>query len=69
VLNKIDMLEDSAEVVKQFVKDYGWEGRVFAISAISGIGCKELSYAIMEHIEASKVDAEASDNNQAENVE
>ena len=54
VLNKIDMLADSEQVVKQFVKDYGWKGRVFAISAISGIGCKELTYAIMQHIDENK---------------
>jgi len=54
VLNKIDMLADSELVVKQFVKDYGWKGRVFAISAISGIGCKELTYAIMQHIDENK---------------
>ncbi|ACT49762.1 MULTISPECIES: Obg family GTPase CgtA [Methylovorus] len=52
VLNKVDMLSDSAEVVAAFVRDYGWEGRVFAISALAGIGCKELTYAIMEHIES-----------------
>jgi GTPase len=52
VLNKVDMLSDSAEVVAKFVRDYGWEGRVFAISALAGIGCKELTYAIMEHIES-----------------
>jgi len=57
-LNKIDMLPDSQEVVKQFVKDYGWKGRVFAISAISGVGCKELTYAIMQHIEENKREAE-----------
>ena len=54
VLNKIDVLQDSEQAVKQFVKDYGWKGRVFAISAISGIGCKELTYAIMQHIDDSK---------------
>jgi GTP-binding protein len=51
VLNKIDMLEDSAARVEEFIRAYGWEGRVFAISAISGGGCKELTYAIMEHLE------------------
>jgi len=51
VLNKIDMLEDSAARVEDFIRAYGWEGRVFAISAISGGGCKELTYAIMEHLE------------------
>lgn len=57
VLNKIDMLQDADAVVNAFVKDYGWDGPVFAISAISGMGCKELTYAIMEHIEASRAAA------------
>lgn len=51
VLNKIDMLQDSAGTIKKFVKDYGWKGRVFSISAISGMGCKELTYAMMEYLE------------------
>lgn len=51
ILNKIDMLQDSAETIKKFVKDYGWKGRVFSISAISGMGCKELTYAMMEYLE------------------
>ena len=54
VLNKIDMVQDSADLVKQFVKDFGYKGRVFAISAISGVGCKELTYAIMDHLDAAK---------------
>ena len=54
ILNKIDMLPDSESVVKKFVKDFGWKGPVFAISAISGIGCKELTYAIMQHIDENK---------------
>jgi GTP-binding protein len=58
VLNKIDMLPNSEDVVKKFVKAFGWTGRVFAISAISGIGCKELTYAIMQHIEESRAVAE-----------
>ena len=52
VLNKIDMLEDSASKVKQFVKAFGWKDKVFAISAISNIGTQALTYAIMEHLEA-----------------
>jgi GTPase len=54
VLNKIDMVEDSAQKVKDFVKAYGWKGRVFAISAINGVGCKELTYAIMDHLDEVK---------------
>ena len=56
VLNKIDMVQDSADVVKKFVKDFGYKGRVFAISAISGVGCKELTYAIMDHLDAAKAE-------------
>jgi GTP-binding protein len=54
VLNKIDMVEDPAQKVKDFVKAYGWKGRVFAISAINGMGCKELTYAIMDHLDEVK---------------
>ncbi|HEY0268991.1 MAG TPA: GTPase ObgE [Methyloradius sp.] len=57
VLNKVDMLADVSDKVKAFVKELGWKDRVFAISAISGIGCKELTYAIMEHLEQNR-DAE-----------
>ncbi len=52
ILNKVDMLENSAEKVAEFVKAYGWEGPCYGISAISGGGCKELVYAIMDHVEA-----------------
>lgn len=52
ILNKVDMLENSAEKVAGFVKAYGWKGPCYAISAISGAGCKELVYAIMDHVEA-----------------
>jgi GTP-binding protein len=52
VLNKVDMLEDAKARADKFVKDYGWDGRVFAISAINGNGCRELTYAIMEHLES-----------------
>jgi GTP-binding protein len=51
VLNKIDMVPDAKQVVADFVREYGWDGRVFSISAISGVGCKELTYAIMDHLE------------------
>ncbi|MDO8962560.1 MAG: GTPase ObgE [Methylophilus sp.] len=55
VLNKIDMVPDAKQVVADFVKSYGWDGRVFSISAISGLGCKELTYAIMDHLEQVRV--------------
>ena len=62
MLNKIDMLEDSAARTESFVRELGWEGRCFAISAINGAGCKELTYAIMDHLESTRSDeADAGD--------
>jgi GTP-binding protein len=54
ILNKIDMLEDVAVKVKTFIKFFGWTGPVYAISAIKGVGCKELTYDIMTFIEENK---------------
>jgi GTP-binding protein len=52
VLNKIDMVDEAerAAVVEQFVKDYDWQGPVFAISALDSTGCTALTYAIMDHL-------------------
>ena len=54
ILNKIDMVEDVADKVKAFVKSFGWSGPVYSISAIKGVGCKELTYDIMTFIEENK---------------
>lgn len=54
VLNKIDMLQDAQAQADRFAKECGWTGRCFTISAINGAGCKELTYAIMEHLEATR---------------
>ena len=66
VLNKVDMLSDVEVHVKKFVKEFGWKGRVFAISAINGIGCKELTYAIMEHLESVKAEETAKQSKEPE---
>ncbi len=52
VLNKIDMVDaaDRDAVVAKFVADYGWDGPVFAISALDSSGCRELSFAIMDYL-------------------
>lgn len=54
VLNKVDLLPDETrdERVAAFVSAYGWTGPVFVISALTGIGCKELTYAIMALVDA-----------------
>jgi len=58
VLNKLDMLpsDERDERRAQFLKAFGWEGRSFGISAISGEGCQALVYAIMEHLDQYKKD-------------
>ncbi len=53
VINKIDLVpEDERKArIAALVKGYGKGVRHFAISAINGDGCKELTYAIMETLE------------------
>jgi GTPase len=62
VLNKIDMVQDPEQVAADFVKAFDWDGPVFAISAINGNGCKQLTYAIMEHMEAMQLQQEEAKN-------
>ncbi|MBI5461688.1 MAG: Obg family GTPase CgtA [Gammaproteobacteria bacterium] len=54
VLNKIDQLPDDAREprCREIVEGLGWQGPVFHISALSGIGTQELAYQIMEYMEA-----------------
>ena len=56
VINKIDLVpeEGRAERVEAFLKRYGTVERHFTISAINGEGCRELTYAIMDHVEAQR---------------
>ena len=61
VLNKNDMLPAEERDARRadFVRAFGWEGPVFTISALSGEGCKPLSYAIMDYLDAHRLsDAE-----------
>jgi GTPase len=67
VINKIDMVQDAKKATADFVKAYGWKGPVFSISAINGVGCKELTYAIMDHLdEVKRVASELEEARQAE---
>ncbi|PWB49163.1 MAG: GTPase ObgE [Nitrosomonadales bacterium] len=56
VLNKMDALpaDERGERLQQFLRDFGWEGRCFMISALTGEGCRELTYAIMEYLEQNR---------------
>jgi GTP-binding protein len=53
VLNKIDAVaaEDRAKVTKHLLKGLGWKGKSLIISALTGEGCRELAFAVMEHLE------------------
>jgi GTP-binding protein len=56
VINKVDLLpqEEREERVAKFLRRLGWKRRTFCISALSGEGCRELTYAIMEHLESDR---------------
>ncbi len=51
VLNKLDLLEDRDARIADFLQRFTDYDRHFAISAINGEGCKELTFAIMEHLQ------------------
>ena len=53
VVNKIDLLpeDERAARIAALVDGYGKVEKVFSISAINGAGCRELTFAIMDHIE------------------
>ncbi len=53
VINKIDLIpeEERKARIAALVKGYGKGARHFAISAINGDGCRDLTYAIMDTLE------------------
>jgi GTP-binding protein len=59
VANKIDLLpqQERAARLDALLKGYGPVERHFAISALDGSGCRELTFAIMAHIESQKAAA------------
>lgn len=60
VLNKMDLIApDERETFAQdLVKRLGWEGPVFAISAITGAGCQALIQTIMQYLESHDADTD-----------
>ena len=54
ILNKMDLVSDIEKIKEEIIKSLEWDGKVFCISAINGQRCKELTYAIMRHIDNSK---------------
>ena len=53
VLNKIDLLEDAAldDLRTDLLAEIGWNGPVFAVSAVTGAGTEALARAVMAHLE------------------
>ncbi|PTR17313.1 GTP-binding protein [Nitrosospira sp. Nsp2] len=53
VLNKADLLNEQErdKAGKKFLRELRWKGKSFLISAVTGEGCRELTYAIMEYLE------------------
>ena len=56
VLNKKDLLDDAEfeQRRQQLLESLGWDGPVFAISALNGEGTQELVYALMDYLDALK---------------
>jgi GTPase len=53
VLNKADLLEprERSAAAKRFLSRFGWKGKSFIISALTGEGCRELVHAIASYLE------------------
>jgi GTP-binding protein len=64
ILNKADLLdaEEAKKRVKAIIKGLKWKGPYFMISAMKGDGCGELTFVIMDHLDAAKKAAAAKDN-------
>nr|WP_314901062.1 GTPase ObgE [uncultured Deefgea sp.] len=70
VLNKVDMIpeDEREERVSAFLEAYGWDAgeqnpyadfeslkpRLFVIAGLTGEGCRDLTYAIMDYLDAAK---------------
>lgn len=61
VINKIDLVpeEERQARIKALLKGYGKVERYFVVSAISGDGCRELTFAIMDYLESTRTDEKA----------
>ncbi|CAK0743600.1 GTPase ObgE [Gammaproteobacteria bacterium] len=59
VVNKADLLplDEGSAHLAQMVEALGWAGPAFLISSLTGMGCRELTFNIMEHLEKCPVPA------------
>jgi GTP-binding protein len=63
VLNKIDMIpeDERAAKVKDFIKRFKWKGPVFEISALTGLGCEKLCYALQDYLDSVRREHDAAE--------
>jgi GTP-binding protein len=56
VLNKLDLVGAGTREKKcrKFLRDFGWKEKSFIISALTGEGCRELTFAIMDYLEQNR---------------
>ena len=56
VLNKLDLLAppERAQKCRQFLSDFGWQEKSFIISALTGEGCRELIFEVMQYLEQNR---------------
>jgi len=54
VLNKLDMTHDARQVQTRFCQEYGWDGPVYAISALTGDGIQPLLWALQDALDQSR---------------
>ena len=56
VLNKLDLLPEAERQkrAKDFVKKLAWKGPWYLVSGLTGEGTKELTYAVMDFLEANR---------------
>jgi len=63
VLNKLDMVQEPEAVRQRLINELGWDGPVFAISALTGEGTQELTLKLQEWLDAERAQA-----NQAQDI-
>ena len=53
IINKIDLLPEDMQqqFCDELIRELNWQGKVYAISAVTGQGTKALCYEIMQHLE------------------
>jgi len=52
VLNKLDMVADPQDIQARFCQAYGWDGPVYAVSALTGAGTQPLLWALQDALDA-----------------